>query len=89
MQTVTTLSRKWYVNVFSKVYICRMHNKLLSMNEGLSVPCCDAYGEGDGNIHIRDVTCTGSEENITSCSYFDNTLRTNHQLDVMVQCQQG
>ena len=59
------------------------------MYQGLSVPCCDAYGEGDGFIHIQEVTCTGSEKNITSCSYVNNTVRTNHHLDVMVQCQQG
>ena len=59
------------------------------MYQGVSVPCCDAYGEGEGNIHIQEVECVGSEKNITSCRYVVNTVRINHQQDAMVQCQQG
>ena len=52
------------------------------------MPCC-LFGEGSGLIPIRDVTCDGSEANITACIYANNTVRTSHQLDVGVQCQQG
>ena len=53
------------------------------------MPCCHLFEEGSGDIPIRDVTCGGSEANITACMYVNNTVLTNHQLDVGVQCQQG
>ena len=51
--------------------------------------CCGYYGEGSGAIHIRKVTCSGSERNITSCNYINNTVMTSHTKDVEVECQQG
>ena len=51
--------------------------------------CCGYYGEGSGAIHIRQVRCSGSERNITSCSYINNTVLTSHAQDVGVECQQG
>ena len=57
--------------------------------EGVPISCCDAYEEGDGDIHIRDVTCDSSETNITSCTYFNNTVPITHQHDVGVKCRQG
>ena len=53
------------------------------------MPCCRLFEEGSGLIPIRDVTCDGSEANITACIYVNNTVRTSHQMDVGVQCQQG
>ena len=47
------------------------------------------YGEGSGAIHIRQVRCSGSERNITSCNYINNTDVTSHAHDVGVECQQG
>ena len=47
------------------------------------------YGEGSGAIHIREVTCSGSERNITSCNYSYNTIVTSHAHDVGVEYQQG
>ena len=35
------------------------------------------------------MTCSGSERNITSCRYINNTVITNHAQDVGVECQQG
>ena len=51
--------------------------------------CCGHYGEGSGTIHIREVTCSGSESGITSCTYINNTVVTSHAQDVGVECQQG
>ena len=51
--------------------------------------CCGYYGEGNGTIHIQQVTCSGSERNITSCNYINNTVITSHAQDVGVKCQQG
>ena len=53
--------------------------------------CCGYYGEGSGAIHIAQVTCSGSERSITSCTYFDNIqlVITSHTQDVGVECQQG
>ena len=51
--------------------------------------CCGYYGEGSGAIHIRQVTCSGSEEDISSCTYINNTDVTIHAQDVGVECQQG
>ena len=56
------------------------------------VACCDndTFGKGSGQIHIHNVTCVGSEANITDCNYMNSTtVITNHQHDVGVQCQQG
>ena len=47
------------------------------------------YGQGSGAIHFRGVTCSGSEERITSCRYISNTFLTSHAQDVGVECQQG
>ena len=47
------------------------------------------YGEGSGTIHIQDVTCYGSERNITNCTYVNNTVRISHAQDVGVKCRQG
>lgn len=57
--------------------------------KGVSISCCNVFGEGSGPILIRSVTCVGSEANITHCNYLNNTIITNHQQDVGVQCQQG
>ena len=57
--------------------------------QGVEIACCDVFGEGSGQIHIHIVTCVGSEANITGCNYQNNTVITNHQQDVGVQCQQG
>ena len=46
-------------------------------------------GEGSGAIHIREVTCSGSERNITSCAHINNTHVTSHAYDVAVECQKG
>ena len=51
--------------------------------------CCSYYREGSGAIHISEVTCSGSERNITSCTYINNTVITSHAQDVGVKCQQG
>ena len=58
-------------------------------NTGVSIPCCNIFEEGSGPIRIHSVACVGSEDNITDCYYLNNTVTTNHQQDVGVQCQQG
>ena len=55
---------------------------------GATPRCCGYYGEGSGLIRVRSVSCSGSETNITECSYL-SLIVTNHQYDVGVQCQQG
>ena len=57
--------------------------------EGEPVPCCEMFGEGNGDIHVRDVACYGTEINVTSCTYTNDTGPLSHQMDVGVQCQQG
>ena len=45
--------------------------------------------KGSGAVHI-DVTCSGSEPNITSCtSQFNTIAGRSHSDDVGVECQQG
>ena len=56
---------------------------------GAAGRCCSNYGEGSGAIHIRQVACSGSERNITTCIYINNTVVTSHAQDVGVECQQG
>ena len=50
--------------------------------------CCGYYGEGSGPIIVHTVSCSGTEANITLCSYLTSTLY-DHENDVGVQCQQG
>ena len=40
-------------------------------------------------IPIREVTCVGSEANVFTCTYVNNTVPRSHQQDVGVQCEQG
>ena len=60
-----------------------------SILTGVAVDCCDMYGKGTGVINIRNVGCSGTEENITTCAYSNITTPLSHQNDVGVQCQQG
>ena len=50
--------------------------------------CCGYFDEGVGKILVQQVSCSGPEENVTSCSYSNSTLN-DHQYDMGVQCQQG
>ena len=43
------------------------------------------FGQGTGSILMDDVSCTGSELNITSCSYTSNH-NCGHSEDVGVVC---
>ena len=56
--------------------------------KAVEIPCCAIYGEGSGPIYIHSVICIGSETSIAHC-YLNNTIITNHQQDVGVQCQKG
>ena len=62
---------------------------IYSVYTGVVGRCCGYYGEGSGAIHIQQVTCSGSERNITNCTYINNTVITSHAHDVGVECQQG
>ena len=55
---------------------------------GVYPQCCGYYGEGSGPILVSSVSCSGSEEDISSCSHSHFTTY-DHQYDVGVQCQQG
>ena len=57
-------------------------------SEGVETPSEDEI-EGNGPIHIHNVSCVGSETEITGCNFLYNTNITSHQQDVGVQCQQG
>ena len=57
--------------------------------EGEAVHCCSEFGKGSEDIHIRNVECSGPEENITSCTYYNVTVMPSHEQDVGVRCQQG
>ena len=50
--------------------------------------CCAHYGKGNGPVLVSSVSCSGSEENITSCSYSNSTI-DDHENDVGVKCQKG
>ena len=68
------------------VCITDFHNQ--SVPIGAVPRCCGYYGEGSGPVLLQQVSCTGSEENITSCPNLTSIIY-NHQNDVGVQCQQG
>ena len=36
--------------------------------------CCGYFDEGFGKILVQQVSCSGPEENVTSCSYSNSTL---------------
>ena len=56
----------------------------------MAVACCSRYGRGTGAINVRNVTCSGTEENVTTCLHNDNAVpSSNHNSDVGVQCRQG
>ena len=44
---------------------------------------------GSGLILIGQVTCVGSELNITDCFFLRFTSQPSHEMDVGVQCQEG
>ena len=57
----------------------------------MPIPCCDAFGEGSGPVHLHNVSCTGSETNLTECEHLNNIaiMSNDHQQDVAIKCQQG
>ena len=55
---------------------------------GAEAHCCSYYGKDNGPVLVSSVSCSGSEENITSCSY-SNTTVYDHQNDVGVKCHRG
>ena len=54
----------------------------------MPIPCCDIFGEGSGPLYLHNVSCTGSETNLTDCEH-SVIMSNNHQQDVGVKCQQG
>ena len=51
------------------------------------VPFRDAYfGKGVIPIVIDDVACTGTENNLTECSFDQNSVDCTHSQDVGVAC---
>jgi len=59
----------------------------LFMSADAMALCCASFGQGSGPVHMSSVVCSGSEPNITSCSY--SATSSGHQWDVGVQCQPG
>ena len=55
------------------------------MCAGAVALCCGSFGQGSGPVHMNSVVCSGSEPNITSCSY--SATGSEHQEEVGVQCQ--
>lgn len=48
-----------------------------------------AFGQGSLPILLDDVSCSGSESTLTSCSYDSNTADCSHAEDAGVKCQHG
>lgn len=48
-----------------------------------------AFGQGNLPILLDDVSCSGSESTLTSCSYDSNTADCSHADDAGVKCQHG
>ena len=55
------------------------------MPAGVGALCCGSFGQGSGPVHMSSVVCSGSEPNITNCSY--SATSSGHQRDVGVRCQ--
>ena len=75
-------------NNCSPATVCTMSMHNLPKG-GREIPCCDIFEVGSEPIHIHNVTCLGSEANITECSYLNTTAITSYQHNVGVQCEQG
>ena len=45
--------------------ICRE----LGYPEAIAVPCCNAFGQGDGPFLLSDVKCKGSESSLVDCEH--------------------
>lgn len=43
------------------------------------------YGEGNGTVGLQNVSCTGTETNITQCSYTSPSICP-HSMDAAVHC---
>ena len=44
------------------------------------------YGQGTGPILLDDVSCTGTESRLISCTYDSNTADCSHSEDAGVRC---
>ena len=47
------------------------------------------FGQGIVPIALDDVSCTGSESQLLSCSYDSNTVDCSHSEDAGARCQTG
>ena len=60
----------------------------ISSTSGALAFCGAHFGTGAGPIHLDDVACSGSESNLTDCSYSLTVTCTNgHSQDAGVRCQ--
>ena len=64
-------------------------SNLVHLSKGEAVSCCREFGEGNKDVVIVDVECSGSEETVTTCTYLSVTEPVTHEQDVGVRCQQG
>ena len=51
--------------------------------------CCAAYGQGNGQIHMTEVECTGYELSLMKCSHIRSQNNCSHGEDASVECQTG
>ena len=45
------------------------------------------FGDGVGHIYLKNLQCTGSEPNITSCTHSRETVNCGHDEDAGVICR--
>jgi hypothetical protein len=50
-------------------------------------PAMGPTNPGSGFIHLRNVTCEGSEPNLLSCDHGNDTSDCSHETDAQVSCQ--
>lgn len=47
------------------------------------------FGSGTGIIHMDNILCNGTEQNLVDCSYSRDTVLDSHAEDVGVRCIVG
>ena len=60
--------------------VCRM----LGYRRSLEATCCAQYGDGEGDVLLSNVSCTGTESNLAECLSSSSTC--DHSQDAGVVC---
>lgn len=69
--------------------ISAVYNIMITIYLGSLAISGAAFGEGEGNIWLHDVNCTGNERALMNCAAVTGRGSCTHSQDAGIRCQPG